>query len=152
MEVDPALVEFSWEIHSGPSETLNTGPASDHSPGGFNLAVKGPHYEYFNWPFKRVSFFVKGTSDAHITLGPEPYENPNANVYELILGGWNNTRSAIRRGHKGFETEIANARVSLKRSIYLHRTNLRIVLYATVDTGNPDGGTVLAIRVPIGPK
>jgi len=49
-----------------------------------------------------LTFEVKGTNDAHILLSP----CSDCDGYEIVIGGWNNTRSAIRDGKQKSKGEI----------------------------------------------
>jgi hypothetical protein len=56
-----------------------------------------------------VCFTARAHSDVHVALSPDV---GNADgMYEIVIGGWKNTRSVIRRGAQG--VEIANAPVGL---------------------------------------
>ncbi|XP_019614801.1 PREDICTED: cell wall protein RBR3-like [Branchiostoma belcheri] len=47
----------------------------------------------------RFTFQVSANSDAHIGLSPANQDATD--MYEIVLGGWGNTKSAIRRGKLG---------------------------------------------------
>lgn len=47
-----------------------------------------------------VAFRVHAAADAHIALS-HVYGDTDRRTYEIVLGGWNNTKSAIRYGGKG---------------------------------------------------
>ncbi|XP_077993135.1 C-type mannose receptor 2-like [Glandiceps talaboti] len=54
-------------------------------------------YKFITAPVEnsRVTFEVKASNDVHIALSPNDYDsNP---MYEVVIGGWSNTHSAIRR-------------------------------------------------------
>jgi len=49
-----------------------------------------------------VTFKIQGSNDAHILLTSEhAVTNPNEESYEVLLGGWKNTKSVIRVGKDG---------------------------------------------------
>jgi len=47
-----------------------------------------------------VTFRVRAGADAHVALSTV-YGDTDRKTYELVIGGWNNTRSAIRYGGRG---------------------------------------------------
>ena len=57
----------------------------------------GYHYEDTGLDLSKadgVVFKVKACHDAHVALSAS--NNLNSNMYEIVLGGWLNTKSAIR--------------------------------------------------------
>ncbi|KAJ8042690.1 IgGFc-binding protein [Holothuria leucospilota] len=51
----------------------------------------------------RIEFSVRARKNAHIALSP--YDSDNPDMYEIVIGGWNNEKSAIRRC-KGCDSEV----------------------------------------------
>ena len=47
-----------------------------------------------------VTFRVRAGADAHVALSMM-YGDTERKTYELVLGGWNNSRSAVRYGGRG---------------------------------------------------
>jgi len=47
-----------------------------------------------------VTFRVRAGADAHVALSTM-YGETDRKTYELVLGGWNNSRSAVRYGGRG---------------------------------------------------
>ena len=55
---------------------------------------------------------MKSPHDVHLALAPDEKYEPGVNkedVYEVVVGGWANTKSVIRRGNQG--RELATAEV-----------------------------------------
>jgi len=48
----------------------------------------------------QVTFRVRAGADAHVALSTM-YGDTDRKTYELVLGGWNNSRSAVRYGGRG---------------------------------------------------
>ena len=49
-----------------------------------------------NWAnVTNITFQVEACNDAHIALS-ENFEQYGSRTYEIVLGGWSNTQSAIR--------------------------------------------------------
>ena len=46
---------------------------------------------------KRILITVLANNDAHIALGAD--SSHNCAKYEIVIGGWNNSRSALRNGN-----------------------------------------------------
>ncbi|CAH1392910.1 unnamed protein product [Nezara viridula] len=60
-------------------------------------------YKFFPVQTQALKFSVQAAHDAHIALAPGPAEaNP---IYEVFIGGWENTKIAIRRNRE--KTEVA---------------------------------------------
>ncbi|XP_077978612.1 uncharacterized protein LOC144434040 isoform X2 [Glandiceps talaboti] len=57
-------------------------------------------------PITRVNFKVKATNDAHIALSAGPQDM--SNLYEIVIGGWRNTQSVIRRSKQGDHKAVAS--------------------------------------------
>ena len=76
------------------SSVISTGPTSKSS-----LKVRcqqGSYPSYFS-P-------VRASHDIHLALAPDDLHEEGTNrpdVYEVVLGGWGNQESAIRRGNQG---------------------------------------------------
>ena len=49
----------------------------------------------------KFNFGVKGKSDAHILFS----NCPNCDGYEIVIGGWGNTQSALREGKQKKDTQ-----------------------------------------------
>lgn len=47
-----------------------------------------------------VTFRVRAGADAHVALS-RVYGDTDRTTYELVLGGWNNSRTAVRYGGRG---------------------------------------------------
>lgn len=45
----------------------------------------------------QLSFFVQGSSNAHLVFSPIGNPSPLDNVYEVIIGGFGNMRTMIRK-------------------------------------------------------
>ncbi|XP_077978663.1 uncharacterized protein LOC144434081 [Glandiceps talaboti] len=50
-------------------------------------------------PVTRVDFKAKANNDVHIALSDGPEDKPA--LYEIVIGGWGNTQSVIRRSKQG---------------------------------------------------
>ncbi|XP_077978786.1 uncharacterized protein LOC144434206 [Glandiceps talaboti] len=50
-------------------------------------------------PVTRVDFKAKAKNDVHIALSDGPEDKPA--LYEIVIGGWGNTQSVIRRSKQG---------------------------------------------------
>jgi len=61
------------------------------------LTLSSYKYKYLPWDGKTFHFKVKTKNDAHILLAPSPDSNGN----EIVIGGWGNQRSVVRRGKQG---------------------------------------------------
>jgi Farnesoic acid 0-methyl transferase len=65
----------------------------------FHTPDDGSSYEYrynvLTTADDKLSFTVKACNDAHIMLQTVPGNN-DATHFEIVIGGWSNTRSAIR--------------------------------------------------------
>jgi len=81
---------------------------------GTDFEVVGNNANYLAWDDENVlpklsqgciHFSVKGKSDAHILLSPVRDVPRYANSYEIVLGGWGNTKSVIRHGTQGTELD-----------------------------------------------
>eukprot|EP00092_Neocalanus_flemingeri_P012987 GFUD01013997.1.p1 GENE.GFUD01013997.1~~GFUD01013997.1.p1 ORF type:complete len:1217 (+),score=231.72 GFUD01013997.1:486-3653(+) len=62
-----------------------------------NIVVTGYHYQYFPWNQPNFRFKVQATTDVHVLFAPGDGEDG----YEIVIGGWNNGQSVIRRGRQG---------------------------------------------------
>lgn len=62
-------------------------------------------YRYFPVTKSRISVSVKAAHDARISL--RTHLGEDSNVYEIIIGGWGNTMSAIKRNNQ--EPDVAEA-------------------------------------------
>ncbi|VDI67056.1 Hypothetical predicted protein [Mytilus galloprovincialis] len=56
-----------------------------------------------------IRFKVKANNDAHVALMSS--NNPNDPLYEIVLGGWGNTQSAIRDRKQGGQLAVYRGRV-----------------------------------------
>jgi hypothetical protein len=61
-------------------------------------------YDFRQLPLKELSSFnirlgIKGKSDSHLLI------KQNQDIYEIVLGGWNNTRSVIRKNGREYLAE-----------------------------------------------
>ena len=54
------------------------------------------YYRYLEIPTgtRRIEFEAKANNDVHIALSPS---ESSSDLYEIVIGGWGNTRSVIRR-------------------------------------------------------
>ena len=43
-------------------------------------------------------FYVQGCRDAHVALSKVPYEVDTESAYEIVIGGYSNSKSVIRKG------------------------------------------------------
>lgn len=85
-----------------------------HAKTGADFEVVGNSANYLAWDEENVlpelskgcvHFKVQGKNDAHILLSPT-YKVPRSSVaYEIVLGGWGNTKSVIRYGTQGIELD-----------------------------------------------
>jgi len=62
-----------------------------------SLTLSSYKYEYLPWEGKTFHFKVKTQNDAHILLAPAPDSDGN----EIVIGGWGNQKSVVRRGKQG---------------------------------------------------
>ena len=60
-----------------------------------DVTSAGYNYHYFPSMMDYIEFQVQATSDVHIALSPRPGDD-NA-MYEIVIGGWGNEYSVIRR-------------------------------------------------------
>lgn len=68
----------------------------------------------------RINLKLKAKNDIHILI---EFENTD-NIYEIVLGGWNNTKSVIRNSIQGdtitsFDGSILNSRENIEIMIYI---------------------------------
>ena len=63
---------------------------------------KGALCQYDPTPHFSLEFEVRGKTDAHILLAP----CPQCDGYEIVIGGWSNTQSAIRDGKQGGANQL----------------------------------------------
>jgi len=72
---------------------------------GEDLVVPEYRYTYTPWICPYVSFQGKTTNDIHVSLAPTDGDgdisHPRMDVYEIVIGGFGNTISVIRRGMQG---------------------------------------------------
>ncbi|XP_078667263.1 uncharacterized protein LOC144909086 [Branchiostoma floridae x Branchiostoma belcheri] len=67
-------------------------------------------------PRNRITFQVSANNDAHIALSP--VNNDVADMYEIVIGGWTNTRSVIRRAPQGQSLTIVGTPAINSPSVY----------------------------------
>lgn len=77
-------------------------------PSDLRILDLGPMRGVYNWAQHYqlpkhgqgfVSFAAKGSNDVHVAISPEPRSMDP--MYEIVIGGWRNTRSVIRRRSQG---------------------------------------------------
>jgi len=62
--------------------------------------ISGYNYQYEELNSNNITLEVKATNDIHISFAPE--KNPDGqNLNEIVIGGWGNQQSVIRRGMQG---------------------------------------------------
>lgn len=90
----------------------------------------------------RFPFFIQGASNAHIVFSPK--ENPGLedNAYELVIGGWGNTRMTIRKRIDGYplaDIIMPNVLYVLKKKQFVFEVTLdgEIRLYTEDDPFKP---------------
>ncbi|PCJ12627.1 MAG: hypothetical protein COB04_17470 [Gammaproteobacteria bacterium] len=79
----------------------------------FDLSIDAKYGSY-EWPNKSlpitghasVVFQAKGANDLHIAIANS--EDDGATLYEVVIGGWGNTQSVIRRSRAGANEAITN--------------------------------------------
>ena len=74
----------------------------------------------------RINLKLKAKNDIHILI---EFENTD-NIYEIVLGGWNNTKSVVRNSIQGdtitsFDGSILNSRENVEIMIYI--TNIFVL-------------------------
>ena len=75
----------------------------------FEIRLSTPnHYHYKHWfevdqSTKRIELRVKATNDAHIALGS--YRLHDSKHWEIVIGGWRNTQSVMRKSNQGRHVE-----------------------------------------------
>ncbi|XP_071174075.1 uncharacterized protein [Mytilus edulis] len=94
-----------------------------------------------------ISFKVKANNDAHVALMSS--NNPNDPLYEIVLGGWGNTQSAIRDRKQGasqlavYRGRVLNSNEFRKFTIKWSNARIRVEdesgkkLMEWTDTTNP---------------
>ncbi|XP_061710918.1 uncharacterized protein LOC133520493 [Cydia pomonella] len=83
-----------WKLQNASSEDINVRNEDGHD----QLEVKtedSTKYQFFPVSDNMLRFKVRAGSDAHIALSSHPWES--GPMYEIIIGGWANSKSAIRR-------------------------------------------------------
>lgn len=75
----------------------------------------------------RFPFYIQGSSNAHVVLSPK--ENPGLedNAYELVIGGWGNTRITIRKRIDGYplaDVVLPNVLNVLKKKEFIFEVTL----------------------------
>ncbi|XP_067655796.1 uncharacterized protein 5-like [Haliotis asinina] len=84
------LVLVFWIVHVTDSQMVIFSTPTTHTYHSlFDHGIKRRHHDFF-------TFKVKACGDAHVALQTN-YQNSNLQMYEIVLGGWSNTRSVIRR-------------------------------------------------------
>ena len=78
-----------WCIFTGDIYTVQTPDLGGRHE--YNLFWMTPTSELF-------TFYVKGCMDAHVAIAEVPYRVNVAASFEVVIGGWDNSRSVIRRG------------------------------------------------------
>ncbi|ELU12989.1 hypothetical protein CAPTEDRAFT_114549 [Capitella teleta] len=104
-------VVLSWN-DADPYDVASVSLSTGHGARGEwqVLHVQGePTYNYTWFVTERtsISFKVKTCADAHLALSTDPMD-VSTNTYEVIIGGWENTRSSIRRGIGGDQLQTAS--------------------------------------------
>jgi len=59
---------------------------------------RGYSYQYFQYNKQRFEFKVKAEYDAHIAFDSD---EDDSDLYEIVIGGWGNSLSMVRRGKQG---------------------------------------------------
>ena len=57
--------------------------------------TSGYNYHYFPSTMDYIAFEVQAANNVHIALSPR--SGDAASMYEIVIGGWGNTYSVIRR-------------------------------------------------------
>jgi len=100
---------------SGPGP--GTGTGTDTVPASFR--PRGDHGNYVDWRPEwtlpstgdaTLHFRAKGRNDIHVALSPS--RHVATPMYEIVIGGWGNSRSVIRRSAQEREIAASNRRIS----------------------------------------
>ena len=77
--------------------------ACESSPLHYTTGDSHYHYDFgvLESATTQITFDVRAAKDVYIILSPQDYEIDE--VYEIVIGGWNNRKSAIRRCHGNCE-------------------------------------------------
>ncbi|XP_035695721.1 uncharacterized protein LOC118429347 [Branchiostoma floridae] len=90
--------------HGSTQEVQGHGQGGDGGvQSGCQIRSTDTHYRY-RWDLPRLTghrftFEVKATNDVHVALSSQNQDL--ANMYEIVIGGWSNRKSAIRRRKQG---------------------------------------------------
>ena len=117
----PAFIVVSNNATTGyvtiGSVKLSPAARTDPTPAGWNqgCVTASTHFNsgVFSYtvfpdplPHMAVTFSVRGSNDAHVGFFEGP--NENSSMYEVVIGGWSNSQSVIRRGPQAAnEVEVA---------------------------------------------
>ncbi|KAL5274377.1 hypothetical protein ACFFRR_000858 [Megaselia abdita] len=81
----------------------------------FNIHGLKNNRPYDNEVF-RMKFYVLTDRDANIMISNERKVQNNDNAYEIVIGGWNNTKSTIRKNK--FSVEVVEKLGSVLSALY----------------------------------
>ncbi|XP_066300036.1 MAM and LDL-receptor class A domain-containing protein 1-like [Branchiostoma lanceolatum] len=102
--------EFDWTRQTGSTGTGDTGPASDHTLGVACESRSTPDRYLYVWDLPQLTssrfyFSAMGNNDIHIALSAQNQDLDD--MYEIVIGGWGNTQSVIRRSKQGTNQDTA---------------------------------------------
>ncbi|XP_078610800.1 C3 and PZP-like alpha-2-macroglobulin domain-containing protein 8 [Branchiostoma floridae x Branchiostoma japonicum] len=90
--------------HGSTQEVQGHGKGGDEGvQSGCQIRSTDTQYQY-RWDLpkltgNRFTFEVKATNDVHVALSSQRHDM--ANMYEIVIGGWSNRKSVIRRRKQG---------------------------------------------------
>ncbi|RZF35975.1 hypothetical protein LSTR_LSTR005388 [Laodelphax striatellus] len=95
-----------------------------------------PEYQFHEVSGESLQFKVRAANDAHIALTTGPAESKR--MYEIIIGGWNNTESVIRKnGQMQKRVETKNILTDQKIMAFWIRWNGSVIAVSKQDEAEP---------------
>ena len=94
----------------------------------------------------QISFMVQANHDAHVGIFGQDVTDEEV-MYEIVIGGWTNTRSVIRRSAQG-EEEVENLTHGLLSGNEYRSFWVKVTANGLVQLGSPDDGVILEWNDP----